>query len=537
MKKIVLSIILLAFVSSIYSQNWQWAAGEGGQGMERAWDIACDADGNLYVTGQYTDILEINGQTYPFNGISDVFVVKYNSEGENEYVVTFGGDGEEIGLGIDTDKDGNAYVSGYFTDTIQIGQYELIATGWDMFIVKLNNKGVVQWVEHPQCNGSELAYGIACTQNGDVYLTGWYQDTLFFEDDEYVPNYGGSDIFVAKYNTNGDFLWARHAGRESVEYGYKIDTDGNDNCYITGVASDSSNFGGMYLSHSGAFIAKYNSAGQIQSLGVVTGGAGVNNISVNDDGTGHIAGRVTGYGIFIGANDTIVTADSTDDAYLAQFNDDCQWQWILHAHGPGSDKGRSVYTDNEGNAYFCGSFNDDFTIADTTLIPGYNDIFATKINPNGIPVWVVQGGGAGSDIPSDIVAAGHNCYVTGWYTGPSSLGDIQLQAYNNGDVNFFLGAIAENISNKSLVNYHGQETFVYPNPYRYLSHIKISDAIIEGKNVLLKIYTHNGNLIYCQEYRNYHQVLKPQLHLASGMYFFCVISENTAENGKFIIVK
>lgn len=536
MKRAVLLFVLISFISFVYPQSWQWAVGEGGQGMERAWDIAKDNDDNIFVTGQYTDILEINGQTYPFRGISDVFVAKYNATGANEYVVTFGGDGEEIGLGIDTDGEGNAYISGYFTDTIQIGQSELIATGWDMFIVKLNHKGVVQWVEHPQCNGSELAYGIASAQNGDVYITGWYQDTLFFTSNDYIPNYGGSDIFVAKYNTDGVLQWAKHAGKESVEYGYKIDTDANGNCYVTGVAGDSSNFGGMYLSHPGAFIAKYNSSGQIQTLGVVTGGAGVNNISVNDDGIGHIAGRVSGYGIFVGSGDTIVTIDSTDDAYLAQFNTDCQWQWVLHAYGPGSDKGRSVYTDNEGNAFFCGSFNDSFNIEDTILTPEYNDIFAAKINHNGTPGWVVQGGGIDSDIPTDIVASGDNCYVTGWYTGPSSLGSISLQAYNNGDVNFFLGDIGESTSIETMRKPGHSESYAFPNPYYRLSYIKINDAIPEGKTVLLKVFTPSGKIIHSQDYTNHNHMIQPQLKLEGGMYLFSVESKNYMDTGNFLIL-
>lgn len=138
MKPIIITAVLFMISFYLSSQNWDWANGEGGKGMERSWDISIDSENNVFAAGQFTDTLEIGETSIPCHGISDLFIVKYSGEGKLQWVNTFGGDGEDIALSIDTDSDGNC-----------------------------------EWVVQGGGENSDIATDIAATENGCT-VTGWY---------------------------------------------------------------------------------------------------------------------------------------------------------------------------------------------------------------------------------------------------------------------------------------------------------------------------------------------------------------------------
>ncbi|MGE4347297.1 MAG: SBBP repeat-containing protein [Flavobacteriaceae bacterium] len=117
-----------------------WAKSYGGTGNESASDITVDASGKVYITGHLNGVANFSGNFLVSEGSNDVFVLKTNNAGVVEWVEGFGWTGSDSGKGIIVDSSGNIYVTGEFEDTVSFGSTDLTATGYkDMFLIKLSS--------------------------------------------------------------------------------------------------------------------------------------------------------------------------------------------------------------------------------------------------------------------------------------------------------------------------------------------------------------------------------------------------------------
>lgn len=89
------------------------------------------------------------------------------------------------------------------------------------------------WAKKAGGNSEDFGYGISTDANGNAYVTGQFSGTATFGTIQLV-SYGEGDIFVAKYDANGNYIWAKKAGGNSGDIGIDISTDANGNSYVTG---------------------------------------------------------------------------------------------------------------------------------------------------------------------------------------------------------------------------------------------------------------------------------------------------------------
>ena len=196
-------------------------------------------------------------------GASDIFVVKYNSNGTVAWasraggpqVSGFGNDGFDEGHGIALDGSGNSYVTGWFASTATFGpgepnQTQLTTSGTDdIFVAKYNSNGTLAWVRGVGSTASDKGSAISVDGSGNAYVTGRFTGTVTFGSGE--PNQtqltsasaSFYDIFVAKYNGNGTLAWAKQAGSTSTDQGFGIAVDVLGNSYVTGSFSGTATFG------------------------------------------------------------------------------------------------------------------------------------------------------------------------------------------------------------------------------------------------------------------------------------------------------
>lgn len=529
MRKILLIMsCVLAITTSAQKVNWLMA--DGGKSMERVWDIAVTAQNSVLICGQYNDTLLVEGVEYLNEGGSDVFIAMYSEEGLLEWVTTIGGNGEDVALSIDSGGDGNSYLTGYFTNQMVLLGDTLVADGWDIYVVKIDSDGVVERYARPRCLGSELGYGIDVNELGDIFITGWFQNELDFGNNQKTTSFGGSDVFVAKYNTNLEIQWAKHAGNVGVEYGYKVAADAVGNCYVTGVAAAGSNFGDMMLDSGNVFIAKYNELGSVVALNYHTGD-GVNDISVNSRGFGHIGGRISGLARFYGEHQFLMESFAgTDDAYVAAFDENLQWQWGVVGSGQGSNKGRAVYTDEDDNVFFTGTYQNEFVFgAFSNGSPDNNDaVFISQIDPEGDVKWLKQSIGEGADVATAIAFNQNNLFVTGWYTDYISFDGF---AATNSGVDYYLLAFDFKVgfadSYPSTVPLN-----VYPNPVRDLLTV---EGIPSGEMVFVSITDMSGSVWQIQQALATESSI--QLHIANfpiGTYIIEIQSMEVCKTVSFI---
>ena len=213
---------------------------------DESYDVETDASGNIYTTGYTTSQSVFGGSlTINTNGFSDVYVSKSDPNGNFLWVKVFGGAMADRGYDLELDNNGNIYVTGYYQGTAQFDSFVITSNGsQDIFVAKLNNQGDVLWVKSEGGPSGDTGYGITVDGSGNVIATGQFKGTANIGPNNFssalnpttgLPEF---DIFVSKYDANGNDLWSIQGSAKYDDRGLAIKTDANDNILVTGQFSD-----------------------------------------------------------------------------------------------------------------------------------------------------------------------------------------------------------------------------------------------------------------------------------------------------------
>jgi hypothetical protein len=237
--------------------NHVWSLSDGSPLSDGAHGIAVDDTGSVYATGWYDACDEINGS-------DRIFLVKYDSTGSQLWAQTYGDSSEDTGTDVAVDGDNNVLATGYFKNSIDFGGGPLSSAGWDdIYIAKLDPAGNHIWSRSFGDTGMDWSNGIAVDGAGNVLVTGFFSNTVDFGGGPRTSA-GAEDIFVAKYDPAGNHIWSRRFGGTGGDGAWSIAVDGEDATVITGVFTETVDFGGGPLVCAGSqdvFIAKYNASG------------------------------------------------------------------------------------------------------------------------------------------------------------------------------------------------------------------------------------------------------------------------------------
>ena len=392
----LLLLISMAFsvVSSAYGQvTFEWAKAMGAAGTEYGNDIALDANGNVYTVGPYQSAtVDFDPGPAVFNltngGNTATFIQKLDSNGnfiwakKIEAITGF----EAVAYSVEVDMSGAIYITGMFNGTADFnpgtGVFNLTnfsgANGYyDMFILKLDSNGNFLWAK--QLGGIEwdIVYSLSLDAAANIYVTGHFKGTCDFDPGPTVLNLtsaGDYDIFVAKFDVNGSFQWAKKVGGTASDQAISIFADISGNVLITG----------QFVSP----VVDFN----------------------------------PGVGIFNLSNSGVY------DAFILKLDNAGNFQWANKIGATGSQAGRAITTDVNGNVLTCGFFQGtvDFDPGVNTSnltafgFSGiYNDIFVQKLDPSGNFLWAKQFGGANTSGSawSLVADAFGSVYLTGNFNG------------------------------------------------------------------------------------------------------------------------
>ncbi|MDP7042445.1 MAG: SBBP repeat-containing protein [Candidatus Thalassarchaeaceae archaeon] len=167
---------------------------------------------------------------------------------------------------VELDANGNTYVCGYFYGTSSFGNINLHSQGsYDGFVGKIGPAGNWLWAQRlGGSSSSDYCYDIDVDDGGNISITGSFYGSASFGSSTYLSSYGSQDIFAAKLDTNGSWIWAVRAGSSSSDYGRGVAMDNNGNVYVTGHYYGTCYFGGNTLSHyswDDWFVAKLDTNG------------------------------------------------------------------------------------------------------------------------------------------------------------------------------------------------------------------------------------------------------------------------------------
>ena len=264
--------------------------------------------------------------------------------------------------------------------------------------------------------------------NNSYYLGNFYSSsiqvgTTILQNEPYIHLNFGSEMFLAKYDSCGNFIWAKRAGGNSNTNGNGIAIDGSGNIYVTGsFSADTLNFGAVKLygnSTVDAFLVKYDMNGNAlwAKKGTGTDVDQANAVSTDPTGNVYITGSFVSPYFRIGT-DSIpnTTATFYKDVFIAKFDMSGNIQWIGHGRGNADESGYGISNDAAGNVYVTGFYSSTYIRFANDSLPlfGYNDIFIVKYNTAGVEQWLRTAGASDNDQGNAIATdAAGNSYITG----------------------------------------------------------------------------------------------------------------------------
>jgi hypothetical protein len=260
------------------SGNVLWARHAGGSSTDIGESISTDAAGNAYVTGWYWSNTIVFGTDTLLNTFGhDFFCVKYDPSGNILWTKgNIGPTGWDEGRGTSVDNSGNLYLTGYFNapsiafDSIVLNNTTITGFGPDLFVVKYNSSGNVQWARSAGGTSNDIGNSIVTDAYGNVYVTGdFISDTMFVGSTTLVNNSLNSniaDLFIIKYDSLGNVLWAKSEGGVGADYANFITISPVGNIFLIGNYSNSITFGSTtHTSIWGqdVFIVSYDTSGNV----------------------------------------------------------------------------------------------------------------------------------------------------------------------------------------------------------------------------------------------------------------------------------
>jgi RNA polymerase sigma factor (sigma-70 family) len=350
--------------------------------------MAADAEGNLVLTGHFNYSLDFFPlQDYvPSAGLRDIFVAKLDPSGIPIWIRSFGDTAEQTSSPIAIDSEGNMLVAGAFDGTLDFGGNILTSAGNDIFVAKLDPQGNHLWSArfgdvNPQVDALQEATGIAVDPDGNVVLIGRFAGTSSFGGST-LASAGGTDVFVAKFDSSGNPLWSKRFGDAASQAARALALDTSANIWITGEFAGSLDFGGGTLTGAGntdVFVAKLDSSG-----------GHLFSDRFGDSGrqaAGSIAIDAVGHVILIGDFDGAIhfgsktlTSIGPSDVYIAKL--DAAGHPLWSKQFPGNGIGRSITSDAAGHIAAVGNFLDTIDLGSgPTASTNERDIFLLKLAP------------------------------------------------------------------------------------------------------------------------------------------------------------
>jgi len=207
--------------------NYQWDREWGGSSDEICNAIASDSLDNVYIGG-YTQSFGVENK--------DVFLAKYDNLGNKKWDLTWGGSGNDVCTSIIIDDSDNIYV-GAKTSSFGEGSN-------DMCVIKFDSSGNQLWNKTWGTPNNDICNEIRFDNSKNIFLLGsTYQS--------------GYDICLVKFNSAMEYQWNKTFGEGGSEYGEGIAFDSNDDIYVGGYTN-------LGIDYDDYYLVKFNKTGDFE---------------------------------------------------------------------------------------------------------------------------------------------------------------------------------------------------------------------------------------------------------------------------------
>jgi len=321
---------------------------------------------------------------------------------------------------------GESYYVGTIAGTVEIGNQQHSPAVSAGFLLKVDSSGTHLWHDVYDCGGITDADGVGIDGAGNAYVSGSFEKTLQIGGLA-VTSKGGSDIYLLKVDPAGTPVWLIGAGGGKDDAGRAIAVAPNGSVYIGGLFTGQATFGSVTLTAVGttagsgataAFVAEVSPAGVVNWVaqgGTSTAGGNVaatEAIAVHSDGTLRVGGLFEGQGTF---GSTVLTGTpQVANSFVAALDGSGTFKWAVRL---GKGVATDLWLDKTGVTYAVGALAG--TAAFGSTANGGIDAFVARVAPGGQVLGGILGGGLVEDAAYGITGDGAgNLFVAGYVRGP-----------------------------------------------------------------------------------------------------------------------
>ena len=354
----------------VYALTW------GSYSIDAGYSVSLDSDGNVYASGCFHKMTDFDpgpGEEWHTPvGDWDAFLSKFDPEGNFLWVETWGGSLDEIAIGIEVDKFGNCFAAGHTKSQ---------TTEKDVFLRKFDPDGNTEWYKVWGSTGPDEGRGIDVDSYGNAFVLGYFSSTADFDPGPGVENHtaaGAEDVFFSRFKPNGDWVWTQTWGGTQSDRGWGVAMENDDYVYATGYIGVSGKTDGYLKKFSTSGVEQWSKTWGAQTVSNTAS----NEI---DFGDGHVfvTGYFNGTVDFDPGPGMIkYSSNGYDDVFLSKFSTSGDLIWARAWGGNNVDYGTGISVDGYGNVYTGGHFQNSVDFApdggDIHNSNGLYDIFLVK---------------------------------------------------------------------------------------------------------------------------------------------------------------
>jgi hypothetical protein len=474
---IIAALTIVIVLTPLFGQGWTQTF--GGSEYDSGYSVQQTTDGGYIITGNTTSF---------GNGGWDVWLIKTDSNGNEEWNQTLGGSNDDWGFSVEQTTDGGYIITGV-TESFGNG-------GWDVWLIKTDSNGDEVWNQTFGGSNDDWGWSIQQTTDGGYIITG----------STYSFGNGAADVWLIKTDSNGNEEWNQSFGGSDEDEGIGVQQTTDGGYILTG------------YTQSDVWLLKTDSQGNEewnQTFGEIGGS--------NTD-TGNSVQQTTDGG-FIIAGWTHSFGNGWGDVWLIKTDSNGNEEWNKTFGGSGSDYGFSVQQTTDGG-YIITGYTESFGNGDY-------DVYLIKTDSQGNEEWSKTFGGGDYDRGSSVQQTTDGGYII---TGST-------YSFGNGSSDVWLIKTDSdgNLETSTIVGLPTKYTLShpYPNPFNPTTTIEFS--IPQTEFVTVKVYNIIGHdittLINDELSTGYHSIQWDGSHQPSGVYFVQIESSGFMQTRKMVLLK
>jgi len=420
MKKLM-GLLLLALFGflQVQAQPILIKSSLGGSSVDVANSIAITPDGGYVVAGESESS---DGDVSSSKGDNDYWIVKLDAFGGLEWERSYGGSHYDVANSIAITSDGGYVVAG----TSQSGDGDRSEGKgiYDVWIIKLDAFGEIEWERSYGSHAEDGANSIAITPDGGYVVAGQNRAST----GDVGENNGRYDYWILKLDAFGDLEWERSYGGSGDERANSIAITPDGGYVVAGVSESSDGDVSSSKGDNDYWIVKLDALGDLEWERSY-GGSG------NDMAYSIVLAPEGGYVVTGGTGSfdgDVSNNKGNTDYWILKLDAFGDLEWERSYGGSATDVAKSIAITSDGG-YVVGGYSFSFD-GDVSNYKGNTDYWILKLDAFGELEWERSYGGSHADEANSIAVTSDGDYVVaGW--SYSSDGDV---SENNGEADYWI---------------------------------------------------------------------------------------------------